>query len=280
MYRQKWAEKLFYFVFGLWFVTEILFDTSIEAMIDRFFEHEFETEKIDINLLVSMLIFVLLMTIIIFFQRYTLRELIVVALITLPIALATINSSHRIMMSVVMFIVASKEANFYKMISVAYIILIIMLPLIILLCFAGVLQDVVMYRNDIVRHSLGFLHPNKLGLKVFQLIGCHYCLRKGNLYFRDFLYMLFALWFVYYYPNTQTAILGILILFVVGVMCELMKNRERLFGRFLNLMVWGSSLICISSVYLSIISLNGHPVLKAVNKLLSYRFHQCHRVYS
>ena len=111
--------------------------------------------------------------------------MLLIAAITIFVAISTILSGQKTIMSSWMFIVAAKDADLDKIIRIAYKILLIMLAIIISICLLGFIENVTLMRGNVERFSLGFSHPNQLGLRIFQLIACQcyvyrYRLRKRN----------------------------------------------------------------------------------------------------
>ena len=68
------------------------------------------------------------------------------------------------------FILASKDVDFKKIVKTTLFIQIIMLTFIIISCKLGIIEDLIVYRGINMRHSLGTISPNYLMLQVFQFV--------------------------------------------------------------------------------------------------------------
>ena len=169
MHKTIKLNDFYLFIFALWYSSEILYNSTLKNImglsIARFSD------------ITTWIVFGLLLVQILFFQTYTKRELLIIVSITIPIVIATVLSGQRTFMSAWMFIVAARNVEFRRIIYAAYKILLIMIPMIVLLCLLGIIDNRILMRGSVRRFSLGFSHPNQLGLRIFQLVAC-YCYVK------------------------------------------------------------------------------------------------------
>lgn len=264
--------KSFYiFIFIIWYSTEILFSTTIQSLwgmpIDK------------ANDFVGKVIFLLVLLQIILGQTYKKKEIVLIILITIPIIISTQLSGYNTILSAWMFIVAAKGIKLDKVIKATYIVQIIMISIVFFLCILGMIPDCIMMRNGVIRHSMGFNHPNMLGLRLFQMTVCHCYLRRKKYNLGDYLLILIIDILVYFVPNSQSTFLCILFLFFLVLFYE--KNRNirngtlECIGKFL---VRGAALINLISIIFSFIDIASIPLLQQVDKWMSIRFSSCHRV--
>ena len=169
------ADNFFIYIFVLWYSTEILYNSTLKDIMG--------ISMNKISDIITWIVFLLLVQIL-FLQTYSKRELFLIAGITFPIVLATVLSVHRTIMSAWMFIVAAKNVEFKQIIHTAYKILLIMIPIIFLLCLAGIIDNRILMRGSVRRYSLGFSHPNQLGLRTFQLAACHCYVDKDIFWYK------------------------------------------------------------------------------------------------
>ena len=262
----------FSFVFILWYSTEIVFNTTLETMMG--------ISVLKISSIINWLVFLLLMVQIVVFQTYRKKELFIIALITIPIVTATVLAEHKSMLSAWMFIVASKNVNFKEIIKTAYVILLVEVPMIIIMCFAGVIDDRIIMRNDRQRFSLGFSHPNQLGLRVFQLIVCHCYLRRDKFRIRDYIYILCAVLFSIYVPNSQTAYICLVILLLLVFLFGWLKEYHGMAMEiYMKGLVIGVFLLNLFSIVLTLVDVKKYPFLVQIDKWMSIRFSTGHRVW-
>lgn len=268
----KIQKNPFTIIFILWYATEILFNTTLTEIMG--------IAKVQLNSIINYLVLGVLLFQIIIFQKYKVREIVLIIFITIPIVVSAVSSSYLSLLSTWMFIVAAKKTELERIINIAYKILLVMLPLVIGLHFLGYIDEIVFVRNSVIRHSLGFSHPNQLGLRIFQLVACRCYLRRTNFKVADFIFILFAALFVYLIPNSQTAYICIFILFVLLLIYIFIeKYNKELLGIYMNGLLIMTIFFNFISVLCSVVGVNGSPIIKKVNDFISLRFSRCHRIF-
>ena len=272
MYKKKLSENLYLFTFVFWYSTEIVFNTTLKTILGIGVER--------ISNAVSYLIFALLMVQIVLFQAYKKRELVIIAGITLPIIIATLLSGNRILLSAWMFIVAAKNSSFDRIIHIAYRILLIMLPIVVLTCRLGLIEDNTMMRGNIQRFSLGFLHPNQLGLRVFQLILCNCYVNREKFGLLNYSYIILAIIFTIKVPNSQTAYIGLIVFLMLLIVYRYMESQKQILMKWYTKgLVVGAILLNVMSITLSFIDVNRNSILRQMDKWMSARFSWGHKVW-
>lgn len=264
--------NLFLFAFAIWFIAEILFNTTLDDVVP------FNLEKM--SGVIDCAIFLLLLIQIVFFQEYSVRELLGIVLITLPVFVSTLLSGSIRVMGTWMFIVAFKYTGLDEIVSLAYRILRVMLPAIIFLCLIGLLPDASNYRFDILRHAMGFNHPNYFGMKIFQFSACYVYLHWHYLKKRDVLWAVLVIAFLYCVPHSVTSILctaGLILLTITGHLLE--KYKEALLEPF-KLMLMIFAFVCIVAMVLITLYGMDSPICQALNAWMSYRLSYANRIYA
>ena len=177
MSKERIVGTIFNIVFGLWCFFDIILRTAFEEKINTFLKRALWNDSVDINRWIDVAVLVLLMAIIVFLQHYSYGELVKLGLIAIPIVIGTLNADSYHLISVILFVVAARYADVDKVVKIYFYILLIMIPFIIIMCMLGVLPDLTMHRGGQLRHALGFEHPNRLGMRIFQLVAC-FCYTK------------------------------------------------------------------------------------------------------
>lgn len=272
MYKGVFVKKLYIFIFVLWYSTEILFNTTVKTFMGIRIEV--------ISNAVSWLVFALLMIKIVFFQSYKKKELMIIIAITLPIMIATVLSGNRTLLSTWMFIVAAKNNDFDEIVHIAYRILQIMIPVVIILCMLGFIDDYIMMRGNIQRYSLGFAHPNQLGLRIFQFILCNLYINRNKLGILNYCYVILAILFTIKVPNSQTTYISLIVLFMLLLLYQYMEKQNHLLMKtYVRGLLIGSVLLNIFSIFLSYINVGNNLILSRIDKWMSRRFSWGHRVW-
>ncbi|MCM1234951.1 MAG: hypothetical protein NC489_33045, partial [Ruminococcus flavefaciens] len=257
MYRRHF-KNFYMLIFIFWYSTEIIFNTTLDTIMG-----------IPVNTLgnvINVLIFCALMVQIVVFQSYTKRELIIIIGITIPIVIATILSDSRPILSAWMFIVAAKNSDLDKIIHTAYKILLIMVPIVILLCLLGFIDDKILMRGSVERISLGFSHPNQLGLRIFQLMVCHCYVNKNKIGIANYLYIFFAIVFTISVPNSQTTYIALgILLFLLSFYRYFEKQKKIIMELYMKSLLIGACLFSFFSIIFSYINVNKYFILARIN---------------
>lgn len=266
------GDDLIYIAFTLWYATELMFNTSLKSIVG-----------IDIkvfNDIVSWLVLMMLMVQIVFFQRYSLKSLIVISCITAFVIISILISGSRFILSTWIFIVASKNINMDRLIRTARNILLVGILIVLLSFSMGLLEDVITYRGDIVRHSMGFSHPNQLGLRVFQFVICTLYLDRERLRFRNFIIIVAAAVFCYLVPNSKSATMMLFLLLLLIIFYKIIrlinKNRGLFYSRIL---IFGMITVNLMSIILSTTGLLRNEFFSRFDKIISTRFSESYRVF-
>lgn len=271
--KKVYGIRNFYiFVFIFWYGTEIIFNSTLINILGESFNK--------INNGINWFVFGLLMVQIVFFQSYTIKEIFIIVGITFPVIVATVLSGQKTIMSTWMFIVAAKNVNLDKVICVAYKILLITISSIIFMCLLGFIENKTLMRGDIERLSLGFSHPNQLGLRVFQLIVCYCYTQKNKLGKLNYVYIFLTILFLVKIPNSKTAYIVTAVLFLMLLMYEFMSGQKQKYMKlYENGILLGILFLNIFSIFFSYIDVNRNSVLLRIDRWMSSRFSLCHKVW-
>ena len=122
------------------------------------------------------------------------------------------------------------------------------------------------------------MHPNQLGLRVFQLVACRYYINRNDNKVSDLIINFIAIIFVYLVPNSQTAYicLAILFLFVLiqRVYHYLSKGKD---FNFLGVYFVIATVLIVMSVFFSTWAIRRWEFVRKLDKLVSIRFSACNR---
>ena len=272
MFKNVHFKNFYLFIFILWYSTEVILNTTLKTALGI---------PVDtINSIINWLVFFMLIIQIVLFQSYKKSELIIILVITVPVIVSTVLSGNRILLSAWMFIVAAKNNSLEKIILIAYRILLIMIPIVICLCIFGVIEDYTIMRGSVQRFSLGFSHPNQLGLRVFQLTLCHCYVNKNKLGALNYCYIILATIFAFIIPNSQTTYISLIVFLLLLLIYKYIENQRQLILKiYARILLIGALLLNILSIILSYIDVNKNIILSQIDKWMSARFSLCHRVW-
>lgn len=267
--REVFGKYLVYIVFITWLSLEILLSSTLEYI--------FYWEAPAVNDVMAVSVLVLLSIQIVLLQRYNLKEIAIVLLMTLFIAYATVQSGHKTMMSTWIFIVATKNIDFDKLMKLAYYAQIIFTCVVIYLFLIGYIKEITLYRDSILRHSLGFSHPNQLGVRIFQLIVCRCYNRRKNISFYDAIICALSAYFIHVVCDSKTAYYMLILLTLMLIIHIIIKMTSGKFDKVISYTIIVSVLANLISIILSFINVRQYRYLNMIDKFISRRFSHCHR---
>lgn len=257
-------------VFSIWFMTGVLTRTTIGRT------NGISLDKLDD--IVDIVVAVAMLLIILFFQEYSFKEMITLGIIASLVLITGIRSGNYLLVPTFLFIAAAKNIDLDEMIKLAYVLLIICFAVVLLFYISGHANDYLLKRGTHIRYSLGFSHPNILGLRVFQLVVFRYYLRGNRLSFIDFFWGIVASAFTFFVPNSQTAFICITIYVITVFFRKIivdLTGKTIAFERFLmGLSVFFNA----ASVTISLIDQNSNEVVRQINSVLSWRFYYCNYI--
>lgn len=267
--KEEFGKKFIYCTLALWMSTEVIFNTTIEYV--------FIWKKDELNDVLAYFVLLLLVLQIVFFQNYQLKEIIVIGIISIFFLYATINSNYNALLSTWIFIVASKYIDFEKFIKLSYYIQLFMFALVLYLFFNGYIQDYTMFRGSVLRHSLGFSHPNQLGIRVFLLMVCRCYYRRTKINVIDISLVFLAAFFVNKVSNSKTSYYALIILAIITIVYIIATKLGSSMNAFANVSILIAVFSNVGSVLLSNINVKHFHWLNAFDLIMSRRFSQCYR---
>lgn len=241
-----------------WYTTEMLLSMRLEDTV------WFQMAR-TLNSVQSYIILGLLLIQIICFQRYHKRDLLRIAICVAIVAVATVCSGfNNQFMSLTLFVIAAKNEKLDDIIRIIYKVSLIMIPIVILLCLTGAIENYIMYRDAIPRYSLGFNNPNTLGRRIYVLIACRFYLRFQKLTRKDYLLAMAVAVFCYVVPNSMAATLSLILLVLLTLAYKAAQGvkAERV---FLYTLIFFAFAFNVGSIALGSMDLSRYPILTALN---------------
>ena len=128
------------------------------------------------------------------------------------------------------FVLASKDVNFKRLLKVTLYVLIGTTIYTLISCLCGLIVDILVYRGDNVRHSFGWTSPNQLMIVIFEMISIYLYLRKDKLKWYDFLISIALLGVGYYFTGSRMCLLATLLLLILFALVKY-TNIHKLFNK-------------------------------------------------
>lgn len=265
-------DDLFLRIYTFWFILKFMNLTTLKSI-----------AGISVNLLSDLagyLTFVMLMLQIVLFQEYKWKELFMIGIAAVLTVAVTLRSSDYALIYLLMFAAAAKKTDFDAMIRRIYHLLLVMIPMVIILCGVGLIDNSIRYRNGIIRYSLGFSHPNTLGQIIFQFVACHFYINRTKLKMQDYFLLIAAAVFSYTVPNSQTCCICLIVLLLAFMTCRICSRFSDTVRKIYNgTLVAAALLFNLLSVLWSVGGVKPGTVVSRIDSFLSIRFSACHRVF-
>ena len=265
----RFGEYFMYFTIGFWLLEEMLVGSNLEYVL--FWKKE------AVNDVFAVIVLVLLLVQLVFFQSYEKKDLILLTLISLLTCISTLTSGHNVMLSTCLFVFASKNIRLDRLIKVVFFVLLISFTVVFYMYFSGGVQETISHRGVILRHSYGFVHANFLGIQMFHMFLCGFFLRRNRIGVIDYLALLAGVYFVYKVPNSQSSYYALFVFLVLMVLYSIVKNHNTWRRKLSNCFVVAAVAINVFSVFMSTRSLKGMKVLSGIDRFLSHRFSNCYK---
>ena len=263
-------KSIYKVVFSVWFISGIISRTTIGV------KTGLQIDKIDDY--TDVIVAIVLLLLILFRQNYTLTEISIMGVLAILVLISGITSGNYLLIPTFLFVAAAKDVDLDEIISIAYKLL-FLTSLFVLFCYIlGFADDYIIFRNGVKRYSLGFSHPNILGLRIFQLISFR-CFLHDDFSFTDFLISIVAIVFIYMVPNSLTPVICTSVLVIAMLLRKILVDHYGRTVTFGGILMIVSVIFNITSVVLSLSNQNSN-IMKFMNLLLSFRFQYCNVIYN
>ena len=262
-------KSIYKTIFSIWFITGILTRTTIGRTIGV--SLDWIDDTIDTAVAIALVAFIL------FLQEYSFKEMATLGAIGGLVLLTGVKSGNFLLVPTFLFIVAAKNVDLDEMIALAHVLLIICFIVVLLCYITGNANDYLLRRGSHVRYSLGFSHPNILGLRVFQLIVFRFYSKGNQLSLLDLVIGVFASIFTYIVPNSQTAFICITVYVISVFFRKVIFDTTGKAIALERLLLFFSVFFNVASVFISFLDQNIKAV-RQINSVLSLRFYYCNYV--
>lgn len=259
------SKAIFNTTFILWFAVGVLAQTTIEETLG--FPMESINRMLDVAVLIVLILQILMKRV------YALDETIVSIVLLTVVSISGLKSVNYMMISLCLFVIAAKDVNVKTLVKHVYHILLGITFITIFMSLTGVIEDRIFWRSGaLMRHSLGFSHPNVLGVVVFQIVYCYIILHENKLILQ-MIVTACGLVFDYLVPNSQSPMLLLallLILLPINYFSSIRNEDDHLwFGKMLIL---GAFLCNILTIFVTVVDFRKYPLLNMLNLFTSTRF--------
>lgn len=158
-------------------------------------------------------------------KNYKVKSLLLSLLLVILSLVTCYYSKDRNMLKLVILILAFKDIDFDDFIKKDFTFKFILVLFVILCYFLNFTDNILVYREGILRNSFGFSHPNKLGLYLMMMcMDLFYIKREKSLVFPS-IFSLITCLFIYLFVDSRTNLIVILLCALTIFMNKFLKNK-------------------------------------------------------
>lgn len=264
------SEQCFYYIYIFWYIMTVILQTNVVKLNVVFWN--------SINSYLDIFVLFLLLGQIIYFRYFKVYEFVLIAIVTVIMVVIGIYSGSNMLLATWIFIVASKNVAFDYLFQRLFIVHIVLFLLVMSLFATGIISQTIIMRGVKPRFSLGYVHPNSLGISVAFIFILDFA-RKRKIGWIDYLLALLAVVFIWLVPNSQSSAIMIMILIVMLLLYNFIEKRNTSFKNiFLNICIFVSIAVNVCSIIL-MVSYGENPKLERLNQLFSGRLWYGHTAY-
>ena len=257
----------FYFPLSIWLFSELLIrNTTITRL--------FSIDAIFVANTFTSLAFLFLLTKALIFQKYTILKLLLMLVVTFIILISFFVSRSPILINSVIFIFACQNVSLKKVAKIIFYAHLIIIPIVFFLSFVNIIPNYSMMRlgESLVRHSLGFRHPNLLGARFLQMSLALIIWKWNKLSFWHYTLVIIFSVFTLIVSDSRSSVLAMISLVLLIIVQKMISNKmlERAFLWLLFILVLLSQLMSIFSLF--IVQRNSH-IYHTINQLFTGRMY-------
>lgn len=243
---KTWKRFLYLLTFSAWF----FYQQMTLVNVDFFWNHmEHFEDYLDQVCSVCLLLQIFLL------RRNNWKSLIISLLVTALFGYSRYESGDRMVWITWLFIAGAADQDLDEVFRAALAVLIVTVGTVVVLHFVGLIEDRVLDRNDITRSSLGFVHPNVLGMMVQQMVALWIYLRRRRMTLLEPLLCLACAAFCFIVPNSRASVVMMGLMMVLSLYLLIAPHLPRILRRAIvvvfalvpivsNLLSVGVTLLC------------------------------------
>ena len=211
------------------------------------------------------------------YKKFTYKKILINIVLTILILISSYFSKSNKILALWLFMLASENIQFDRLIKIDFISKCIFVVCVILLYFAGFarLNDFLTYTGE-SRSALGFANPNTFGYYMFSICADLIFMKAGKYNFFHFMFLLMISIFVSNISLSRTSAYLIMILAIVSIFSSIFK-KILLTNFFKKLMLFSFALLTIFSVIVSNSYNSNNDMYYKINLFLSGRLINSYR---
>lgn len=200
------------------------------------------------------------------------RKFILIVCIYLIVLFSALISSDKTIFKLFFLLTALRNVKFEEVVKIDFWLRLFAFIIIIILYNLGFTENIITYRENMVRNSYGFGHSNMFAYMILLLNMELVYLQKNNLSIFNLFVAIFSIFLIEFLTNSRTCLL-IMILMYIGILFINTKNFKKIIEKkSIQLFLKNIFIICtILSALLMFLYYKGNTIGINANILLSDR---------
>ncbi|MCD8010257.1 MAG: hypothetical protein LUF34_05615 [Lachnospiraceae bacterium] len=198
------SQMLFFLMYAGYLICRTVLFTTVR----------FENDKVRMTRHVLWMCFFVAVFIVVFLCRYTIWQMLVIALLTAVYVKIywTTSKQEYLFLHSIMIVFAARETEWKTILKFTLVAFLALIGGTIFLSMTGEISTVEVYRGDRLRLSLGFPHPNSFAFYLLCVVLMWVLLRFEHLKFYDYIAWMAIAAFAWWGPNSKTTTFSVLLL--------------------------------------------------------------------
>jgi len=208
------------------------------------------------------------------FQRYTTKQLVFVAVLSLVALLSYYFSRDSLVMLSILFVIAGKGVSLKNLAKIEFVVTICILIIAFVGDATGILESIVMDGRDGVRgirRSMGFDHPNSLGIALVKICVAAFAIGGSEGLSVGLILSAFSAVMTIVASDSRTALIGLGLLVLLFVVRKAVLNRHLGASIFLGTIIGLAGFSILMSLYFTVYYSASNPTHAYLNELLTGR---------
>lgn len=209
-------------------------------------------------------------------MKYSIKKLILFVIIGSFCLASYFRSTENIMLTIFLMIISTKKIDLQKLIKYDLILRSLLIILIMISASLGIIYNIVYDDINGCKESLGFSHPNHLGLMVFIIVLYYVYIKHKRLKLYDVLFLLCCFFISFFVSGSRTSSFLIILLLVFEIFNTILFNHYKynhLKNKLVILIRYFVFFIPIVSIILAYYYDDNNSILRKLNSLLTGRLY-------
>lgn len=260
-------KKIFYLCVVMWLVFSVFFGkTTLQSMCGIS----------SISIYTYGRYFVYLVLLILFLKKeYKQTALIAIFFAATAVCATIIFSGEKVLLSILLLCAVADKVKTKELVKIFLCTHLCIIFLTAVLSGTGIISENVMNRGAVIRNTMGFSHPNALGIEYLIVVFCYFYLRWNKAGCKDYILISLATIIFYKYTDCRTDTLIIIFFLISIILIKSVKVRLKL-----TLAYWIANFSILVSVGATLFTLffydKTSKIMCIADEMFSFRLSKIH----